>query len=417
MLRSRIFTTLLLAALNTVTVAFALGGDWPQWRGPNRDGLSTETGLLKEWPAGGPRLVWKADGLGGGYSTPSVAGGRVFGTGYRGDDDIAWALAADTGKQVWSTRLGKADHSFDMPDGPRSTPTVEGDLLYTLGGSGILVCLDTVTGVERWRKNFKEEFGGRMMSGWGFSESLMVDGDKLICTPGGKKGAVVALNKTTGAVLWQTRDFTDEAAYASTIVAEIGGVRQYIQLTGESLVGIGANDGRLLWKAARKGSIAVVPTPIYHDNHVYVTSGYGVGCNLFKVTHEGSQFKAQEVYANKDVQNHHGGVILIGEHIYGHSDSKGWVCQEFKTGKIVWQNRGMGKGSLVYADGHLYLRSEGGKGVVALVEATPESYKETSRFDQPDRSNRNSWPHPVIANGKLYLRDQASLLCYDVKKR
>ena len=290
-------------------------------------------------------------------------------------------------------------------------------MLYTLGGSGILVCLDTVTGVERWRKNFKEEFGGRMMSGWGFSESLMVDGDKLICTPGGKKGAVVALNKTTGAVLWQTRDFTDEAAYASTIVAEIGGVRQYIQLTGESLVGIGANDGRLLWKAARKGSIAVVPTPIYHDNHVYVTSGYGVGCNLFKVTHEGSQFKAQEVYANKDVQNHHGGVILIGEHIYGHSDSKGWVCQEFKTGKIVWQNRGMGKGSLVYADGHLYLRSEGGKGVVALVEATPESYKETSRFDQPDRSNRNSWPHPVIANGKLYLRDQASLLCYDVKKR
>jgi outer membrane protein assembly factor BamB len=227
---------------------------------------------------------------------------------------------------------------------------------------------------------------------------------------------MVALNKRTGAEIWRTKDFTDSAEYSSPIIAESGGVRQYIQLTGNSVAGVAAEGGKLLWQAPRRGSTAVIPTPIFHNDHVYVTSGYGIGCNLFKVSKTGSEFKAQEVYANKIMVNHHGGVLRIGEHLYGHSDGKGWVCQEFKSGNMIWNERKMGKGSVVYADGHLYLRSEESKGTVALIEASPAGYKEKGRFDQPQRSGHESWPHPVIANGKLYLRDQDWLLCYDVKK-
>ena len=408
-LRSIAFTLTLAAP------ALACAGDWPQWRGPNRDGYSSDTGLLKEWPTNGPALVWKATGLGGGYSTPSVAGGRVYGSGYRGEDEFVWALDAKDGKEIWSVKTAPADRRVGYGEGPRATPTIDGELLYTLGAGGNLVCLETATGKQRWQKEFKKEFGGRMMSGWGFSESPLVDGDKVICTPGSTKGTLLALNKKTGEVIWQSKEFTDKAAYASLTIAEIGGVRQYLQLTDQNVAGVAAKDGKLLWRAARSGNTAVIPTPIFHDNHVFVTSGYKVGCNLFKITADNGAFKAEEVYSSHDMENHHGGVVLVGEHLYGHSDSKGWVCMEFKTGKVVWAKSGVGKGSVSYADGLLYLRSESGKGTVGLVEATPTGYKEHGRFGQPDRSNKNSWPHPVIANGRLYLRDQDMLLCYDVK--
>lgn len=396
----------------------SLASDWPQWQGPNRDGRSDESGLLKEWSTGGPPLVWKATGLGGGYSTPSVAAGRVFGMGYRNEDEVVWSLDNASGKEVWSARLSPAFRRMGYPDGPRATPTIDGDLLYTLGAGGNLVCLETATGKNRWQKDFKEEFGGRMMSGWGYSESPLVDGSKVVCTPGGTKGTVVALDKKTGSVIWQSKDLTDKAAYASLIIAEIGGVRQYIQLTDASVAGLAAADGKLLWRADRPGKTAVISTPIFYDNFVYVTSSYGVGCNLFKITAAGGQFKAEQVYANNVMDNHHGGVVRVGEYVYGFSDSsRSWVCQELKTGKQVWSERKLGKGSLTYADGHLYLRSEDGKGTVVLVKATPDGYQEKGRFDQPERSNKNSWPHPVIVGGKLYLRDQDLLLCYDVKQR
>ena len=192
-------------------------------------------------------------------------------------------------------------------------------------------------------------------------------------------------------------------------------MRQYIQLTDASVAGVAAADGRLLWRAPRKGQTAVVPTPIYHDGCVYVTSGYGAGCNLFKISSDAGKFSAEQVYANKLMTNHHGGAVLVGEYVYGYSDNKGWTCQDFKTGKAVWQSKHLGKGSLVYADGMLYLRAEAGTGAVALIEATPKAYREKSRFDQPDRSDKNSWPHPVVTGGRLYLRDQDVLLCYDVK--
>ena len=399
----------------TALVITAAASDWPQWRGPDRTGLSKETGLLKSWPPEGPALVWKATGCGGGYATPSVAGGRIFGSGYRGSNEFVWAFDVKGGQEIWSVRATAAERKIGYPDGPRATPTIDGELLYTLSAGGKLVCLETATGQQHWQKDFKNEFGGRMMSGWGFSESPLVDGEKVVCTPGGTKGTVVALNKKTGEVIWQSTEITDKAAYASLTVVELGGVRQYLQLTDEHLFGIAAQDGKVLWRAPRHGETAVIPTPIFHDNHVFVTSGYGIGCNLFKITPDHGAFKAEEVYANTDMVNHHGGVVLVGEHLYGHSDSKGWVCMEFKTGKVVWSNRGVGKGAVSYADGMLYTRSEGGPGTVALVAATPAGYQEKGRFNQPGRSAKNSWPHPVIANGRLYLRDQDVLLCYDIK--
>lgn len=406
----------LLAAFLTLAPALS-ASDWPQWRGPNRDGISPETGLLKEWPAEGPALVWKVRGLGGGYSTPSVAAGRIYGAGYKDGNEIVWALDAGTGKEIWSTTVAPAFKSMGYPEGPRSTPTVDGDRIYTIGGGGNVVCLEAASGKVVWSKEFKADFDGRMMSGWGYSESALVDGDKLLCTPGGPKGAIVALNKKSGELLWQSKDFTDAAAYASLLPVDVDGVRQFIQLTGESVVGVGV-DGKLLWRAERKGKTAVIPTPIYHDHHVFVTSGYGIGCNGFKISKSGDSFKAEQVYASGDLENHHGGVVRIGEHVYGHSGKGGWTCLEMKTGKVMWQKEGVGKGAVSYADGHLVCRSESGRrGTIALVAATPEGYQEKSRFDQPDLSGKNTWPHPVIANGKLLIRDQDLLLCYDIKAK
>jgi outer membrane protein assembly factor BamB len=278
-----------------------------------------------------------------------------------------------------------------------------------------MACLDVATGKERWRKDYQKDFEAPLPE-WGFAGMPLVDGDRVILTVGGKRGDLVALNKQTGAVLWHSQELTDPIHYSSPIVAEIDGVRQYIQLTEDSVAGVAAADGRLLWRADRKGRVAVIPTPIYHDHHVYVASGYDVGCNLFKVASAGGAFSVEQVYANEVIVNHHGGVVKVGDHVYGHSEKLGWTCQNFMTGKAVWQeNSRLGKGSLVYADGRLYLRAEDkGKGTVALVEATPAGYRETGRFDPPDPSGKEHWPHPVVAGGRLYLRDQDVLLCYNV---
>lgn len=434
--------TLFAAAVPLCARSGEKGGaaEWAQWRGPNRDGVSTETGLLKQWPAGGPKLEWKAPGLGGGFSSVSIAGGKIFTMGDGPDSCNLLALDLNGGKVLWSAKVGAPAGGGGYP-GPRGSPTVDGGLVYAIGQYGDLVCVEIATGKERWRKSMKSDFGGAMMSGWGYAESPLVDGDNLICTPGGAKGALVALNKATGALVWQSKDFTDQAAYSSIIIGDIGGVKQYIQFTGASVVGVAVDSGSTLWCAARFGKTAVIPTPILYDSHVYVTSGYDIGCNLFKVSSAGKVFKAEEVYAKTEMQNHHGGVIRIGDYVYG-TDRNMLTCMEFKTGLVKWKNPSVGKGALAYADGHLYLRSEssgggggrrrqgpGGqpapagppaepaKSSIALVEATPEAYKEKGRFDQPDRSNKNSWAHPVICGGKLYLRDQDVLLCYDVKAK
>ena len=398
-----------------VTVS-ALAGDWPQWRGPNHNDLSTETGLLKDWPASGPPLAWKTKGLGDGYSGVAVVGARIYTAGDKGDTSFVLALNAADGTPVWSARLGKAGSVGDPKfEGPRSTPSVDGDLVFSLGQWGDLVCLDTAQGKEVWRKDLIKDLGGVRPS-WGYAEAPLVDGNKVVVTSGGQAGAIVALNPKTGDVIWRSKGFTDSPHYSSLAVAELGGVRQYIQLTASSVAGIAAADGKMLWRAPRKGAVAVIPSPIYRDGFVYVTSSYGTGCNLFKLTATGGSFAAAEVYANKVMANHHGGVILVGNELYGYSEAKGWTCQDFKTGGEKWMEKEkLGKGAIAYADRHFYLRQENSRGTVALIEASPAGYKEHGRFNPPERSSKNAWPHPVIANGRLYLRDQDALLCYDVK--
>jgi len=410
----RIFSALFALWL---AASLAAGADWPQWRGSLRDDISTETGLLPQWPAGGPALAWKATGLGDGYSGVSVAKGRIYTMGDRGDASFLFALDAATGNVLWSTKVGKSGGNYP---GPRCTPTVDDDQVVTLGQFGDLVCVSAADGKERWRHNLEGDFGGKMMSGWGYAESPLVVDGKVICTPGGAQGTMIALDKKTGAVAWRCKDWTDNAAYSSIVLATIHGVQQCVQLTDASVGGVAVQDGRLLWRAPRPGKTAVIPTPIVADDSVYVTSSYNAGCNLFEVEKDaaGSGFAARQVYSNKDMQNQHGGVVKVGDYLYGYSDGKGWLCQNFKTGETVWQEKEkLSKGSLSCAGGMLYLRAESGPGTVVLIEATPKGWTEKGRFDQPNRSDKNSWPHPVISGGCLYLRDGDILLCYDVKQK
>ena len=402
-----------LSLLAAILLPFILKADsWPQWRGPNRDGKSAETGLLKSWPQGGPPLVWKVSELGEGYATPSVDQSKIFGVSYRGDEEFAWALSENDGSTIWETRTADAERDVGYSHGPRSTPTVSGKQVFTLGAGGDLSCLNSATGAIVWQRNLKDDFDGKMMSGWGYSESVLVDGDRVICSPGGKSGTVVCLNRNSGELMWRTSQLKDRAAYTSITKETILGETQYLTLTGETVAGISPTNGNVIWQADRPGKTAVVPTPIYHDGKVFVTSGYNVGCNLFEITKEGKRFVAKEKYANRNIKNHHGGAIRVGDYIYA-SSGPIIVCLELETGEVAWEKRSVGKGSLSYADGHLYLRSE--KGPIALIEANPKAYTEKGQFKQPDRSRRQSWAHPVIANGRLLLRDQDKLFSYDLK--
>jgi outer membrane protein assembly factor BamB len=397
--------------------------DWPQWQGPDRTGISHETGLLKSWPKDGPPLAWKAKDLGGGYSTPSVAAGRVIGMSLRGKSEVVWALAEADGKELWSTPIAPKNPAVAANVGPRCTPAVDGDRVYALGVSGDLVCLDAATGKKRWHKNLARDFHGHMMSHWGYSESPLVDGDKLICTPGGRDATLIALNKKTGATLWKAQvPQGDGASYASAIAADLDGQRQYIQFLGRGMVGVAAKDGKFLWRYDHAANfVANCTTPVYHDGEAFGTSAYNKGAGLVKLVREGNRVEPKEVYFSGKLRNHHGGVVLVDGYLYGaHGGNRenrfyALVCLEFDTGKVMWQSHDAGKGSPAYADGCLYYRNEGGP--MLLVEATPKGYVERGRFEPPDRSKLPAWSHPAIANGKLYLRDQGVLLCYDVKER
>lgn len=409
-----------LILLGIVTqVSLSLAGDWPQWRGPDRTDVSSETGLLKEWPADGPPLVWIYRDCGLGYSAVAVVDNQLFTMGARDEKEYVICVDVTKGEQLWAAEVGK-QLANGWGDGPRGTPTVSGDFVYALGGEGDIVCVRRDNGTEVWRKKM-QDFGGSVPN-WGYTESMLVDGDRLICTPGGDQGTVLALNKTTGERLWQSEAIKDPAHYASTIVAEHNGIRQYIQLTEKSVLGVNAETGALVWRADWPGKVAVIPTPIFHDGHVYATAGYGVGCNLFRIDENNQPHEEYVDEAKKLMKNHHGGVVLVGKHIYGHSDSVGWVCQEFATGAQAWRERSaLGKGAVTYADGMLYCIAEE-DGTVALVEATPDGFSETSRFKlTPQTEKRNPkgriWTHPVIANGRLYLRDQDLLFSFDVKQK
>lgn len=416
----------------TIALFLAVGplsaADWPQWRGPNRDGVSAETGLLKEWPKDGPKLAWKADLGGVGYGGPAVVGDKLFilaaEDAAEGKQEFALCLDTKTGKQVWRTGLPAAEGGYlqGWGSGPRSSPTVDGDAVYVLGARGDLLRLKAADGTQVWAVNLKKDFGGSI-PGWGYSESVLIDGEHLICTPGGKNGTILALDKKSGAKVWQSKDVTDGAGYASVIAADVGGVRQYVTQTQAAALGVRAKDGKLLWReTALKRAVAVIPTPIVHDGLAFFTTGYGGGCELFKLASKDGATTAEKVYSgNKVLVNHHGGVVRIGDHIYGHSDNGNkWVCIAYKNEETdpVWESKAFEKGSVVAADGLLYCYGQK-TGVCVLGEASPKGWKEHGRLEIPQKSERPRrdgaiWAHPVVANGKLYLRDHELLFCYDV---
>ncbi|HUR55213.1 MAG TPA: PQQ-binding-like beta-propeller repeat protein [Gemmataceae bacterium] len=419
--------TLTFAALIFATPALA--ADWPQWRGPNRDGVAAEKGLLKSWPKEGPPLAWKIDTVGVGYGSPAVVGDSIYLLGAedadKGANEFAVCLNAKDGSKKWSTPLGNEPGSYmtGWGSGPRSTPTVDGDVVYVLGAMGDLLALKAATGEKIWSANLVKQFGGKVPT-WGYSESVLIDGDKLICTPGGKQGSVACLDKKLGTRIWQSAEVKDAAHYSSVIATDVGGVRQYLTQTGDAAIGVRAADGKLLWRINElKRTIGVIPTPVVHDGLAFFTAGYGAGCELFKLESNGGDTKATVVYTkNKAVKNHHGGVIRAGDHIYGHSDGNGWVCFDYKKGpdEPEWKN-GFEKGSVTFADGNLYCYGER-TGTLVLVPAMPQGWNEVGRLVPPAKSKhpRRSgaiWAHPVIANGKLYLRDHELLFCYDIAAR
>jgi outer membrane protein assembly factor BamB len=396
---------------------------WPQWRGPNRDAVCIETGLLQEWPAEGPPLLWKHTGLGGGYSTPAITGGKIYGMSYRGNDEVVWCLDEATRKELWVHKIANKGR-VGYNEGSRCTPTIDGSRLYAVGVSGDVVCLNIADGSEVWRKNFARDFGGKMMSSWGFSESPLIDGDKCIVTPGAEDAALVALNKSDGSTIWTSEvPEAGGAGYASVMPAEVGGMRMYVTLLGRKLVGVAADVGKLHWEYKRIANrTANIPTVIVKGDTIFCSTAYQTGSAVLKLEKTADGVNAREIkfLGSRDLQNHHGGMVLVGNHVYlGHGHNNGApTCVEFSTSKIAWkQDRGAGGGSaaVLYADGHLIFRWQ--EGTVGLIEANPNEYKLKGSFRQPDRSRAPAWSHPVIVNGKLYLRDQDLLLCYDVKKK
>lgn len=407
---------------NTTQVAVANNvsgktlGEWAQWRGPNRDGVCNEKGLLKEWPQSGPPIVWSTTDAGKGYSSVAVADGRVITMGNRRGAEELVAFSVEDGSPLWSAPVGRGNDC-------NCTPTIDGDLVFGLGRNGDLVCVEAATGREVWRKAYAQDFGGKMMSDWGYSESPLVDGDRLIVTPGGSRAMLAALNKRTGEVIWKAGTGFSGAGYASPVISNGGGVKQYITLVGRGLVGVAADDGRVLWQYEKiANTTANVPTPIVKGDYVFGSSGYGDGGSaLLKLERSGGGVRATEVYykRNNELQNHHGGMILIGDYIYmGHGHNKGLpACVEMETGRIVWgPERGPGTGSaaIVAADGNLYFRYQ--NGIMALIEASPRGYNMRGSF-RIATVNGNSWAHPVIADKKLYLRDQKDLHCYNIAAR
>jgi len=401
-------------ALLFVCVASTLhASDWHRWRGAEFDDISKETDLLKKWPVEGPRKLWTSDKAGLGYSGFSIVDGILYTQGLLEDTEHLLAFDAGAGTLKWSTPVGPVLKN-NWGDGPRGTPTIDGDRVYALSGQGFLICAKASDGKTLWSASMKD-FGGKV-PGWGYTESVLVDGDKVVCTPGGPQGALLALDKMSGKKIWQTAEWTDGAQYSSVIAVNHNGSRQYIALTMQHFGGFDAADGRKLWLSDWAGKTAVIPTPIFSGGDVYVASGYGVGC---KLVHVGAQNAVEERWTNTNMVNHHGGVILHKGYLYGYSDKGGWTCQDWTTGDVKWASKNLGKGAVHCAGDMLYLLEEG-SGTVVLIEASAEGWKENGRFKlEPQTTQRKPsgkiWTHPVVANGRLYLRDQEMLTCFDIR--
>ena len=400
----------LAALLAGASVTIQALDDWPQWRGPRRDGVSAERGLLKAWPESGPPLAWKATGAGQGYSSFAVAGGRLYTLGARENREHVVAFDIASGKRVWDAPHGQR-FSNDRGDGPRGTPTVDGTRVYAFGASGDLTALEAASGKVAWTVNVIRDFGGQNIT-WGLSESPLIVGDRIIVSPGGPGSSVVALNKADGKLIWKTE--ADRAGYSSAVLHELGGISEAIVFTGQRALGVNIANGRVLWSYDRVANrVANIATPIVRGDHVFLSSDYGTGAALLRLTAAGGGITAQEVYFTREMRNHHASSVLVGDHLYGFSSAI-LTAMRFDNGEVAWRDRSVGKGSLVHADDRLYLFSE--RGVVALAEASPEAYKEHGRFSL-ETGSLPTWSHPVVSNGKLFLRDQDTIYAYDVRAK
>jgi outer membrane protein assembly factor BamB len=426
-----------------ITSAVARADDWPQWRGPHRDGVSRETGLLAAWPAGGPPLAWVSDRLGVGYSGVAVVGDRIYTLGGLGEREHVIALDAATGKPVWTAEVGPLFRN-EWGDGPRGTPTVDGPDVFALGAAGGLVCLDRTTGQVRWAVDLKKDFGGRLMKGnfidvdWGYAEAPLVDGERVVVCPGGRRGTVLALDRRTGKQLWRSAGLTHNGSYSSAVAADIHGVRQYVVFTGgvekpggvlvedaPVVAGVRAADGEVLWRfAPAYRTAAIIPTPLVSGDRVLAVCGYGAGACVYRITDlGGGRFGAERVYATKEVMNYHGGLVLCGGLVYGHCELDGWACADFGTGERKWGKKiRNASGAVVVAGDRLYALADDGK--LSLVRLSADAWEPAGALELPRKSaGRTRQPqamvatHPVVANGRLYVRDQELLYCYDVRAR
>ena len=413
---------LLLISLSLTSNLFGFD-DWPFWRGPDRNDKSSETGLLKQWPEDGPTQLWVNKKSGLGYSGFAISGDQLFTMGLEDEKEFALCLNALTGEEIWRENLGDG-YVNNWGDGPRSTPTLAGDQIFVMAAGGDLVCLNKSDGKQVWSVNM-EDLGGKAPK-WGYAESPLVDGEKVICTPGGGECTMVALNRKTGDKIWQSPPVTKKledgsdtepssAHYSSVMPMNLNNRRQYVQLTVQAVIGVDADTGEQLWQSDWPGRTAVIPSPIVDQDKVYITSGYGVGSKLLQI---GDDNSVSELWYTKAMQNHHGGVIKVGEHFYG-SSAQAWVCQNQADGENVWADRKIKKGAVVYADGMFY-HVEEKSGRVLLIQASPESHSIVSSFKLSPQTKRRKpkgriWVHPVVANGKLYLRDQEIIVCYDIK--
>lgn len=405
----------------------ARAADWPQWRGPGRDGISTEKGLSTDWVAAPPKLLWELDGMGTGYASVAVVQGKLYTTGNTDKGQSLICVDLGSKKIDWSTPLTESSpkHGYE---GARCTPTIDGDRAYVVSSDGAISCLSIKDGAVLWSRKFKE-FGGKMMSGWGFSESPLIDGDRVLCTPGGENAMIVCLDKKTGGDIWRSAmpkigdAGKDGAAYSSIVISNACGVKQYVQLVGRGVIGVRASDGEYIWGYNKVANgVANIPTPVVSGDYVFASTGYQTGSALIKLSKEGQGINAEEVYfLNADTfQNHHGGMILIGDHIYaGHAHNNGFpICVNLKSGDIVWGGKlrppegAKGSAAVTAVDGKIIFRYQ--NGLMALIEATPEGYKLLGTF-KPVYQEKESWAHPVVVDGKMYLREQNKLMVYDVK--
>lgn len=422
-MKSRIIALAVVVCFYVSSVAAA---DWPQWRGPDRSGVSKEIGLLKQWPAGGPKLLWQVNDLGDGYSTPVVVGNRIYMMSNTGmDNEFVQAISTDNGKVIWTSRVGNVGNPNQNPPyaKARSTPTIDGAFIYALGSDGDLACLDLKSGKIRWSRNVRTEFGGQP-GDWAYAESPLVDGDVVVVTPGGPQATMAALNKKTGAVIWKSPIPGGEpAGYASAIVVQAAGRKQYVQLLSKGLVGVDAKTGQFLWRYAdvAKGP-AQYFTPVARGEYVYC-GALGIGGGMVRLKADGNGVVAEPVYFTRGLPNGIGGAVIVGDHLYGTEVNQKLVAVEFASGKVMWESKDFGWGSIAAVDGHLYVHLVTGDYI--LAEATPQGFREKGRFTPPNPPKHKqvgqfpemAFTYPVIANGRLYIRDLGTLWAYDIKEK